>query len=46
MGKRVNATNITNSTPGTRNSSKKVTKTTRDNIWDNLVKLNFNPKYY
>jgi len=32
MGKRVNATNITNSTPGKRNSSEKETKNTKDNI--------------
>jgi len=32
MGKRVNKTSITNNTPGTRNSIKKETKKTKDNI--------------
>ena len=37
--------NNTNDTPGMKNSKESKTRNTRDNIWDNLVKLNLNSYY-
>ena len=37
--------NNTNDTPGMKNSKVSKTRNMRDNIWDNLVKLNLNSYY-